>query len=137
MPSVKYPYIEKESKILGKVLRPLIRIEIFSKTKNDWEVIDNVLADTGADLTLIPRYFGEGLVEDITKGNYVEIKGVVPTSVLIAFVHTFKIKTANKEFEAKVAIADSNDVPPIFGRRNALDLFNIEFQKGKEIIFSY
>ncbi len=61
----------------------------------------------------------------------------MPTSVLIAFVHMFKIKAANKEFEAKVAIADSNDVPPILGRDNALDLFNIEFKKGKEIIFSY
>lgn len=133
---MKFPYIEKESRILGRILRPLIQIEIFSRERKDWEVIDEVLADTGADLTVLPRYLGENLIRDITSGKYVEIKGVVPTSVLVAFIHKLKIKVAGKEFDTKVAIADSNDVPPILGRFDALDLFNIDFKKGKEMIFS-
>ena len=133
---MKFPYIEKESKILGKILRPLIRIEIFSQERMDWETIDEVLVDTGADLCVIPRFLGEIIIGDITLGEYVEIKGVVPTSVLIAFVHKLKIRVAGKEFDTKVAIADSNDVPPILGRFLALDLFRLEFEKGKEITFS-
>ncbi len=132
---MKFSYMEKESKILGKILRPLIEIEIFSQVRNDWEVIEEVLVDTGADLTVIPRFIGESIISDITSGEYTEIKGIVPTSLLIAFIHKLKIKTAGKEFETKVAIADSNDVPPILGRYAALDLFNIEFRKGKEMIF--
>lgn len=133
---MKFSYIEKESKVLGKILRPLIEIEIFSQVRNDWEIIEEVLVDTGADLTVIPRFIGESIISDITSGEYTEIKGIVPTSLLIAFIHKLKIKTAGKEFETKVAIADSNDVPPILGRYWALDLFNIKFLKGKEMVFN-
>jgi len=132
---MKFPFTEKESKILGKILRPLLEIEVFSDIRNSWEIIEEVLVDTGADLTVLPRFIGESIIDDITTGEYVEIKGIVPTSLLIAFIHTLKIKAAGKEFETKVAIADSNDVPPILGRYEALDLFNLEFKKGKEMIF--
>lgn len=133
---MRFSYKEKESSILGKVLRPLIKIEIFSQLKNEWEVIGDVLADTGADISVFPRFIGETIIEDIAVGEYIEIKGIVPTSVLIAFAHKIKMKVADKEFETKVAIADSNDVPPILGRYIALDLFNLEFKKGKEMIFN-
>ena len=132
---MKFPFTEKESKILGKILRPLLEIEVFSDIRNSWEIIEEVLVDTGADLTVLPRFIGESIIDDITTGEYVEIKGIVPTSLLIAFIHTLKIKAAGKEFETKVAIADSNDVPPILGRYEALDLFNLEFKKGKEMTF--
>ncbi len=132
---MEFPYKQKESRILGHVLRPLIRLKIFSDNKKDWEIIDDVLVDTGADLTVLPRYIGELVINDITTGEYIEIKGIVPISIIIAFVHKLKLKVAEKEFETKVAIADSNDVQPILGRHNALDLFNIEFKKGKEMAF--
>ena len=132
---MKFFYKQKESKILGTILRPLIEIEIFSQVRNDWEVIEEVLVDTGADLSVLPRFIGESIISDITTGEYVEIKGIVPTSLLIAFIHKLKIKAAGEEFETKVAIADSNDVPPILGRYVALDLFNLEFMKGKEMNF--
>lgn len=132
---MKFSYKQKESKILGTILRPLIEIEIFSQVRNDWEVIEEVLVDTGADLSVLPRFIGESIINDVTTGEYVEIKGIVPTSLLIAFVHKLKFKAVGKEFETKVAIADSNDVPPILGRYAALDLFNLEFMKGKEMNF--
>jgi len=133
---MRFSYKEKESRILGVILRPLIKIEVFSEKYRDWETIDDVLIDTGADLTVLPRFIGESIINDVTIGEYTEIKGIVPTSLLIAFIHRLKIKAAGKEFETKVAIADSNDVPPILGRYEALDLFNLEFKKGKEIILS-
>jgi len=133
---MKFPYIEKESKILGKILRPLVEIEIFSQVRNEWEIIEEFLVDTGADLTVIPRYIGESVISDITTGEYAEIRGIVPTSLLIAFIHELRIRAGGKEFKTKVAIADSNDVPPILGRYGAIDLFNMEFKKGKEIVFT-
>ena len=133
---IKFAYVEKQSKILGKTFRPVIPLEVFSEIKNNWEIIDNVLADTGADISILPRFLAEPLVDDITKGQYVEIKGVVPNTVLIAFIHILKLKLNNIEFETKVALADSNDVPPILGRYKALDLFDVSFN-GKEVRFTY
>ena len=130
---MKYPYLEKRSKILGRVRRPLVPVEIAKG--EEWIPVDEVLVDTGADITLFPRLIGELIVGDITKGKYVEIKGVVPSAALIAFIHNLRLRVAGKEFETKVGIADSNDIPPLLGRFESLDLFGIEFRRGREIIF--
>jgi predicted aspartyl protease len=112
-------------------------IQIFSKKKNRWIWVDEVLADTGADFCMLPRYLGNFFVEDITTGKYVEIKGVVPGARLIAYIHNLKIKIADRELEAYVAIADSDDVPALFGRVKGLDEFDASFLEGEKIKFHW
>ncbi|MEK6887919.1 MAG: hypothetical protein AABX14_03165 [Candidatus Aenigmatarchaeota archaeon] len=129
---MKFSYIEKESRILGHVLKPLISIEILSKD-DLWYGLDEVLVDTGADITLIPKSVGEVLVGDITSGKKAAIKGITPFELII-YIHNLKMKVMNKEIETSIAIADSDDVPAVLGRFMALDLFNAEFLKGKELI---
>jgi len=128
-----FEYKEQESLIFGKVLRPLITIEAYSSSKNKWFVIENVLADTGADISILPRDIGEALISDVTHGTIQEIKGIVPFARLTVFIHSLKFRINGKEFELPVAIADSHDLPPILGRVRGLDIFNISFQKGKKI----
>ena len=72
-------------------------------------------------------------MKDITKGKYVEIKGVVPGVRLIAYLHKLKMRINGKVFEAPVAIAD---VPCLFGRVSSLDLFDANFVKGKKLRIS-
>lgn len=131
---VEFPYKEEKSEIFEIVKRPRIKLSIFSEVRNTWVVIDEVLADTGADFSVLPRYIGETLVKDITSGKYAEIKGVVPGVKLIVYIHELKIKINDIEFESPVAIADSDDVPAIFGRVKGLDLFKCIFNKGEKII---
>lgn len=45
-----------------------------------------------------------------------------------------KLKIDDFEFEAPVAIADSDDVPMILGRIKGLDLFKCIFDLGKKTI---
>jgi hypothetical protein len=52
MPGVEFPYVEQESRIFGKVKRPLVSIDILSFLSGDWTSVDEVLADTGADITI-------------------------------------------------------------------------------------
>ena len=70
---IEFPYREEESDIFELVKRPRVKIKVFSKLVNDWVTIDEVLADTGADFCVLPRYIGETLVQDmvqdITEGN--------------------------------------------------------------------
>ena len=130
---IEFPYREEESDVFEKVKRPRVKIKIFSKLTNEWEIIDEVLADTGADFCVLPRFVGNILVEDITQGKYVEIKGVVPGVRLIAYLHELRVKIDEDEFVAPVALADSDDVPCIFGRVHALDLFDANFAKGEKL----
>lgn len=78
------------------------------------------------------NYIGETLIKDITTGKYAEIKGVVPGTIMVAYVYQIKVRIGNLEFGAPVAMADSNDVPAIFGRADALDRFDANFSKGEE-----
>ena len=132
-----FDYKQEESDVFGSVKRPRIEIQIFSKKKNRWIWVDEILADTGADFCMLPRYLGNFFVEDITTGKYVEIKGVVPAARLIAYIHNLKIKLADREFDTYVAIADSDDVPSIFGRAKGLDIFDANFLKGEKAEFRW
>jgi hypothetical protein len=129
----EFDYKQEESDVFGSIKRPRIEIQIFSKKKDRWIWVDEVLADTGADFCVLPRYLGNFFVEDITTGKYVEIKGVVPGTRLIAYIHNLKIQIADREFETYVAIADSDDVPSIFGRVKGLDEFDANFLKGEKV----
>lgn len=131
MPSFEYK--EQDSGIFGKVGRPLVKFEVYSFTRSRWLELTDVLADSGADISILPRNIGESIVDDITKGKLVEIKGVVPYAKVTVYVHNLKFRINSKEFELPVAIADSDDVLPILGRVKGLDLFNANFNKGKVI----
>jgi len=128
-----YPYTKTISSIFGIVNRPLITIKIFSQTKNIWIPVYDTLADTGADISIIPAYLGRLVVEDITKGREIKIRGIVPYSELIVYIRNLKIEVAKKEIDAHIAIADSDKVIPILGRVKGLDLFEVTYNKGKEV----
>ena len=137
MPTIEFSCKEEKSRIFGTIKRPRIEIEIFSKVTNEWIAVKKVLADTGADISVLPRHIGEMLVEDITTGKYVEIKGIQPSAVLIAFIHKLKLRINTKEIELPFAIADSNNVPSIFGRFKGLDLFDTNFLRGQSVKFNW
>lgn len=132
MPKQVFPYKEKESGIFGKTKRPLIDLYIFSKTQQGWLLVLEVLADTGADISILPRTIGESLVKDMRKGEYLEIRGITPGAYTEVFIHHLSCKIGEIKFTAPFALADSDDVPPILGRAKGLDLFEATFYKGKE-----
>ena len=131
MPS--FDYKEQASDIFGKVSRPLIELEIYSEIEKDWIKIKNMLADTGADISILPKNTGELILTDITKGRIYEVKGIMPFARLVVYINNLKFRVNSKEFELPVAIADSDDVLPILGRVKGLDLFNVNFIKGKKV----
>lgn len=132
MPKHTFPYKEKESGIFGKTKRPLIDLYIFSETNKNWLFLAEVLADTGADISILPRTIGESLVKNVKTGRYLEIRGITPGAYTEVFVHNLTCKIGGFEFKAPFAISDSDDVPPILGRVKGLDLFEATFYKGKE-----
>ncbi|MBI2652891.1 retroviral-like aspartic protease [Candidatus Woesearchaeota archaeon] len=125
MPLFKYQ--EEKSSLFGIIKRPLVELDIYSKKLGKWVPFKRVLADTGADICLLPRFMGNLLVEEVTTGIYKRIRGIVPNTYLNGFIHDLRIRMGNKEFTAPVFIADSEDVTPIFGRGKALDLFKACF----------
>ncbi len=121
------------SGIFSKVKRPLISVEIKTKT-GEWLEIKEILADTGADISVLPRNIAGLILDDIESGRLNEVSGIVPYSRLRVFIHSLKFRINGKEFELPVAVADSDDVPPILGRVKGLDIFECVFNGKKTII---
>lgn len=84
-------------------------------------------------MSILPRYIGELLVKDITSGKRIEVRGIIPYSMLICYLHTLKFKIHKREFALPVALADSDVVPSILGRINGLDIFDARFIEGEEV----
>lgn len=122
MQQKSFEYIEKESRIFGKIKRPLVTIEVKTYS-GEWLEIKEVLADTGADISILPRNMASLIIKDIEDGKTEEIKGIVPYSNLIVFIHDLTFRISGKVFTLPVAVADSDDVPPILGRAKGLDVF--------------
>jgi len=133
MPEKTFNYKEGKSDLFTKVKRPLIDIEAFSENRNIWVLLYEVLADTGADISIFPRIIGRLIFNDITDGKQIEIRGVVPYSRLICYLHKVKVRINGRNFTMPVAVADSDDAPLILGRVNGLDLFDASFLKGKKV----
>jgi len=130
---ISFKYRERESRIFGSVKRPLIDIEIFSEIDKKWYLVEDILADSGADISVFPYNQSQLFIKDIESGEETELMGIVPYVKITAYLHKMKFKLNNNEFIAPVAIAESDDVPPILGREKAINLFLFEFNKGKEL----
>lgn len=109
-------------------------LQIFSRVFKEWITVEDVLADTGADISIIPKTLGIILVGDIIKRRRYKIHGMVSSTFM--YVHRLKIRLDGKELLVTVAIANSDNVPPTLGRKHGLDKFKVIFDRGQKLRFS-
>jgi len=130
-----------EVKFRGKIVKvpeigikwiPIARIKFISDKE---EYLCEIIVDSGADITLIPKSFGELLGFSFKGEKIREIRGigegVIPYVIKIAVVKIGKYK-----FNSRIGIALIEEIPLILGRLDIFDQFDIEFkQKTRLTIF--
>ncbi|MEW5759129.1 MAG: hypothetical protein AB1755_06690 [Candidatus Omnitrophota bacterium] len=128
------PYIktDKDGELIAIYYRPNAIIKL---TNGNHSVTSNMIVDSGADISIIPKSEGDLLGFRIEEGEEVKdisgIGGQIP--ILYRTVDMF---IGAENMKIKVAWALVDDLPPILGREDIFDNFNIEFrQKDKKIIF--
>ncbi|MBX3059516.1 MAG: hypothetical protein KF770_23955 [Anaerolineae bacterium] len=135
MTTLIFPYKEKQHPVFGQVSRPVLAVDLFVPRFGQWLTVQDVLADTGADLSVMPLALGRAFVDEVESGIPVSLRGsITAVSTANAFMHTLTARLGNVQFAMPVAIALENNVPPILGRRNALDRFVARFVNGEELI---
>lgn len=128
-------YIERVHPVFGHILRPAITLHLHSTLFDQWLVLNDVLVDTGADISVAPLPLGQILIDHIEDGQPIRLGGVVASSARHnAFVHHIQARVGEHAFEMPVAIAISQTIPPIVGRLDALDRFTAHFIKGQKLI---
>jgi hypothetical protein len=88
MKKLTFPCTEKEHGIFGKITRPLITLAFFSERFGKWLEVGQILADTGADISVIPLKLGQIPVSDVGSGISMYAGGVLSSDMSFnAFVH--------------------------------------------------
>jgi hypothetical protein len=137
LPALRFPYRTGHSDLLGRVRRPLLTISIYSQRFSEWIEIQNLLADTGADLTLLPLHLGELLLPDIRGAKSGVVRGIVPGRGLRIYVHRLSLQIGSRSFRGAVGVADSTAVPALLGRHQALDRFTAVYRRGRTLILEW
>ncbi len=126
---MKFKYRKEFSKTLGVIYRPVAEVVFINYNK---EVKDFLYIDSGADITLIPRSVGELLGFNVDREEVKEMGGVggskVPT-----ILKTLKLRIGEIKFPVRIAWALVEDVPPLLGRLDIFDKFEVKFKQKEKI----
>jgi predicted aspartyl protease len=131
---IEFKYQKESSNIFASIKRPRVTLQVFSRVFREWIVVEDVLADTGADISIIPKTLGIILVGEITNRRRYKIQGMVSSAFM--YLHRLKVRLDGKELSATFAIANSDNVPPTLGRKQGLDKFKVVFDRGQKLRFS-
>jgi predicted aspartyl protease len=126
-----FRYQIERSNIFDRIKRPRILIHIYSKVFREWITIEDVLADTGADISILPKSLGIVLVGKISNRRRYKLTGMV--SHTFVYLHELRTRINGREIRGLYAISSNDDMPPTLGRMGALDKFEVTFRKGKSL----
>lgn len=91
-----------------------------------------MLVDSGADITLIPRKFGEELGLNFKEDEVKEIRGIGEGTVPY-IISKLKMTIGKYTFPVRIGWALIEEIPFILGRLDVFDKFNIEFKQSSRI----
>ena len=130
---IKFNFKEFQTRHLGKIFRPSARVVFYSKNV---KIETELLVDPGADITLIPKTFGQYL--GLKRKGVEKLKrlfGVGKGGVPVLF-RDINIIIGKYVIKAKIAWIQDNSNILLLGRYNVFDEFNIEFrQKDRITVF--
>ena len=128
---IVFKYKQEPSRIPGKLIyRPVAEIYLKSKL-NNW-IKFNPYIDSGADVTLIPLSLGKLLGLSVNEKKIEQIGGIRGSVPVIYFKQ--EIKIGDIEFSAQIAWALIEEVPPLLGRTDIFDKFNVQFRQKESLI---
>jgi len=126
---IEYQWRDEGSDSFGRLKRPIAQLHIKDKS-GEWRAI-SMLIDSGADVSIISKDFGELFGHNLKKGRKIKLKGIGEGEV-VAYIHKMDMLVGKHEVSIEVAIASVDLKVNILGRRNLFDLFEIQFKNKKQ-----
>lgn len=129
---IVFPYREERSKLIGIIYRPVAQLELKSE-EFGW-IPEWMYVDSGADISLLPRSLGDLLAFEVTE-DIQEIRGV-GDSIVPVIIKNIDVRLGNNVFNTRVAWSLIEEVPPLLGRLDIFDKFEVTFrQHEKKVVF--
>ena len=123
--AVSFSYERRPSAILGSTRRPVARVELYSTRFQRW-VAYTMVVDTGADFCVFPSSIARDVGLEASRGTRYRIWGVGGQQT--TFLHPdVRLRLGSWELIAPVGIVERDDIPPLLGRYQCLDIFALRF----------
>ena len=129
MAEIKFKGKELRVPEVGQFWIPTAKVELISEKKN---YFCEMVVDSGADVTLIPRNLGKFLGFSFAGEKIRDIRGIGEGTIPY-MIKTLSMEIGNYKFVSRVGIALIEEVPLILGRLDVFDNFNIEFRQREKV----
>ena len=133
---IKFPFEIKSSGIFGPVTRPVAKVDVWSKFSNNWvEII--MLVDSGADYSLLPKFYAEDLGINLEKDCKPYSTFGVGGSETVYVLKNLKVKLGKWKFKIPVGFLERDNIPPLLGRQSFLEDFKVIFYRHTTTFSDY
>lgn len=126
--NLSFPFEKRPSTIFGQVHRPIAVVSFWSKKISGWAEIP-MIVDTGADYTLLPRYQSQNLGVNLEKDCQLFTTQGIGGSENVYLQKSSRAKLGDKEFTIPLGFLDRDNVPPLLGRQDFLELISVTLDK--------
>lgn len=133
MRQISFLYLKEKSLLFGEIYKPVARVSFWSERYRSW-VRFQMLVDTGADYSILPRFAAVLLGFELKKLKQVQSFGTAGEHKLF-FQNKIKTKLGPFTREIPVAFSSSSKTPPLLGRQDFLETFETVFSKKKQLTF--
>lgn len=133
--ALTFAYEQSHSPILGTIYRPVAKVFFFNESKKRWYETW-LIVDTGADYTLLPKYFSKRLGIDLQKGVQIFTTAGIGGEEKVYLAKSMKVKFGSWDRVIPVGFLDRDEIPPLLGRHLFLETFEALFSSNYSVTFS-
>jgi hypothetical protein len=126
----QFPFTKIGKGPLGEIFRPYARVLIFAKKKKIW-LPANMVVDSGADYTLLPRKYAIALGIDLAQECIAETTLGVGGSETVYLYKRLLVKMGSWQKEIPVGFLERDDIPALLGRLDFMEVLKITFEDYK------
>jgi hypothetical protein len=121
---ITFKYKQEASPLFGTIYRPIADVLLQNRKTGRWQPV-TMLVDSGADYTLLPRWYtvplGVDLARDCEQRSTTGVGGAVEVYL---FRHLL-IQVGPWKRNIPVGFLAGGEIPPLLGRQGCLDSFTI------------
>jgi len=123
----KFPFTKIDDSPFGEIYRPYVIVHMYTKKKKDW-LISNMIADFGADYTLLPKKYATTLGIDLAEDCIVSTTVGVGGSETVYLYNNLLIKIGQWQEKIPVGFLERDDIPPLLGRLKCMEILKVTFE---------
>lgn len=124
---IAFPYELRPSGIFGSIHRPVARVGLYSRLFQQW-IACTMVVDTGADYCVLPARVALRLGIALRTCQRYTASGIGGQQAVF-LCRDVRLRLGRWELSVPVGIVERDDLPPLLGRYQCLDAFDLRFAR--------